>query len=786
MLGHILVYVAFGLSVLSGIFYFVAKNNQKLLKLGRYSYYGMTASMLAIAMYLLSNILSHNFQMTYVWEYSSTTLPLNLLISTFYAGQQGSFLLWSLMLTLIGFFLIPYLKERNYENITMGIFVFVIAFILLILIFKSPFDYVWQTYAEQGVKEGFTPKEGRGLNPILQNYWINIHPPILFLGYSLMTVPYIFAISGLLKKDYRKWIRLALPWTLFACAVLGLGLMLGGLWAYETLGWGGFWAWDPVENSSLIPWLSAVTLVHTMYIHQKTGGLIKTNFVIAFFTFLFVLYASFLTRSGVLGDTSVHSFVSPGPIIYNMLLIFMGIFLIVAVVSLFLRLKNIQSPDINFKVSSKEFVVSVGIIVLILITFIVLFGTSWPIITGILGITKSSVEAKWYNQLNLPLATLILIFSSISLYFSWKKTDFSKFLSKAVAAIIAGILFAILTVVLGIDKFTYILVAFSVGFALYVNFEFISKNLRKDKKLIGGFLSHSGLALLVLGALASGAYSDSIQVSMRNGQYAEFKGYKIVHNGKERIELEKHDMEKYRYNVDIIKAGDTTRVHPVAFWSDYNDMETPYFEPGIKPTAFKDIYISMSLAPHYKVEPVALRKQLSAKVSLDTTYTMKMLDFLMLDMKNGATNDSSGNQKQMMKIGVLVRLSNNSGYIKEDTIFATMNMQNMTNIPTWYDLDTTGVQIGFMQIMPDKENLANSGALFMFKKKGGELEMPEELLILDISDKPFINLVWIGTIFVVVGFIISLFKYMTPKQLRKAFKKDIEFEKAEEKNLELT
>ncbi|MER3329105.1 MAG: cytochrome c biogenesis protein CcsA, partial [Candidatus Kapaibacterium sp.] len=303
MIGQILIYVAFGLSVISGIFYLIAKDKPGLLKLGRFAYYGVTATMLAISMYLLSNILSHNFQMTYVWEYSSTTLPLNLLISTFYAGQQGSFLLWGLTLTLIGFFLIPYLKERNYEYITMGIFVLVIAFILLILIFKSPFEFVWETYADQNVEVGFTPKEGRGLNPILQNYWINIHPPILFLGYSAMTIPYIFAIAGLLKKDYRKWIRLALPWTLFASAILGLGLMLGGLWAYETLGWGGFWAWDPVENSSLIPWLTAVTLVHTMYIHQKTGGLIKTNFVLAFLTFLFVLYATFLTRSGVLGDT---------------------------------------------------------------------------------------------------------------------------------------------------------------------------------------------------------------------------------------------------------------------------------------------------------------------------------------------------------------------------------------------------------------------------------------------------------------------------------------------------
>lgn len=780
MIGQILVYVAFGLSILSAIFYFIAKDKPGLLKLGRFSYYGVAATMLGIAMYLLSNILSHNFQMTYVWEYSSTTLPLNLLISTFYAGQQGSFLLWGLTLTLIGIFLIPYLKDRKYEYVTMGIFVLVISFILLILIFKSPFDYVWQTYADQAVEVGFTPKEGRGLNPILQNYWINIHPPILFLGYSLMTIPYIFAVSGLLKKDYRKWIRLALPWTLLGSAVLGLGLMLGGLWAYETLGWGGFWAWDPVENSSLIPWLTAVTLVHTMYIHQKTGGLIKTNFVLAFLTFLFVLYATFLTRSGVLGDTSVHSFVSPGPLVYKLLLIFMSLFFVLAVVTLFVRLNKIKSPGIDFKVSSKEFIVSLGVIALMLVTFIVLFGTSWPIITNIFGITKSTIEVKWYNQLNLPLAVLMMIFSSLAMYFSWKRTDLSKIIKKIVIGISAGVVLTIVSALLGVDQFSYLLLVFASGFSLYVNTEFIIKNAKKDKKLIGGFVAHTGLALLLLGALASGAYSDSAQFSMKNGQYAEFKDYKIVHNGKERVELEKQDREKYKYNIDVIKGTDTTRVHPVAFWSDFNDMETPFFEPGVKMTALKDIYIAMNLSPHYDVKPIALKKQLSAPVSLDTNYTIKMLDFLMLDMQKGPM-EQDGAPKEKMKIGTLVRLSNKDGYIKEDTIFAEMNMKTMSNEPIWYDLDTTGIQIGFMQIMPDKENLANSGALFMFKEKGGELSMPEELLIIEVSDKPFINLVWIGTILIVAGFMISLFKYMTPKKLKKAFRKDIELDKEEER-----
>jgi hypothetical protein len=164
---------------------------------------------------------------------------------------------------------------------------------------------------------------------------------------------------------------------------------------------------------------------------------------------------------------------------------------------------------------------------------------------------------------------------------------------------------------------------------------------------------------------------------------------------------------------------------------------------------------------------------MSSPVSLDTNYNLKMLDFLMLDMQKGAMG-SDGKPKESMQIGVLARISNDKGFITEDTLFATMNMKTMTNEPVWYDLDTTNIQIGFMQIMPDKENLSNSGALFMFKEKDGELSMPEEMLIVEISDKPLIMLVWIGTIFLVAGFFISMFKYMRPRNIKKISKPILE------------
>lgn len=761
MIGKILVYSAFVFSLISVITYLISVRKPKLAIVGRWSYYIVTGLVLAICMYLLSNILSHNFQFTYIWEYSSTELPTNLLIATFYAGQQGSFLLWTLMLTLIGYFLIPYSREKGYESYSIAIFSLILSFLFLILIFKSPFEYVWETYAgQEGVVEGFTPKNGRGLNPILQNYWINIHPPILFLGYSLMTVPYVFAMAGLFKNDNQRWINVALPWTLFGTGVLGLGLMLGGLWAYETLGWGGFWAWDPVENSSLIPWLVSLSLVHTMYVAKNTGGLIKTNYVLAFLSFIFVLYASFLTRSGVLGDTSVHSFVSPGPIVYKLLLYFLLAFILFAVVSLLTRLNKIKSKNIDFQFSSREFIVSLGAIIIMLITFIVVFGTSWPILTEILGMTKSTVDIHWYDDLNLPLAVIMMILNSYSILLSWKKTDISKIIKKVFYAIAFGLFAVLIGRFIGLDNLAYTLLAFSIGFTLFIHTEILVKTVLKNPKLTGAYLAHIGIAVLLLGAMISGGYSESKQISLKPNETAEFKGYELKLLGRERIEKRWTDKEKYRYDIEITKDGKTTSANPIVFWSDFNNRESPFFEPGIANYISKDLYIfPYSIQPYFEVSPSLLKKTETAKVSLDTNYKIQFLNFEMSAMRGMMSGESS--ESNTLKVGAIVRISNNN-LVYEDTLYSNMDAQTMMIDPVWYEIRGTELEVGFMQIMPD-EKINDSKAVFAYKEKGGELSQPSEIFTFEISTKPFINLVWIGTLLLVIGFFISIVKYITPK-----------------------
>lgn len=728
---------------------------------GGFAYYLVTIGVLAISLFLLSNIVSHNFQYTYVWEYSSVELPANLLVSTFYAGQQGSILLWGLMLTLIGFFMLPYVKKHNYEAPVMMIFVSIISFILLMLIFKSPFDYVWETYASEGIKVGFMPKNGRGLNPILQNYWISIHPPILFFGYSLMTVPYVFALAGVGLKDYRKWITLSLPWALFGGGVLGLGLMLGGFWAYETLGWGGFWAWDPVENSSLMPWLLVVSLIHTMLVSRKNGGLIKTNYVLASLAFLFVLYASFLTRSGVLGDTSVHSFVSPGPVIYKLLLSFMIIYTVIALVVFIVRYRTFPLGASEIEINSKEFLLSVGSIILIAIFFVVFMGTSWPIFTEIFGITKSSIDPSWYNSINLPLAALMMAVNSLSLYMLWKRTDYTLFVKKFATLVFLSAGLSVLAFLLGVTKFEYLLLLFTSILGLFANIDFIYRSLKFGFKTSGGFISHTGLALFLMGALASGGYSVNETMKLQEGQTKEALGYKITHKGKFQIEKHWKDREKYKYKIEVEKGGKSTTVYPVVYFSDFNERQSPFFEPGISTELFQDVYVSpYSLENEFPEPPIILKKGENSVVKLDTNYTISLLKF---DMSQAM---AAQKEDKMLTIASVVRISSKD-FVAEDTLYNIMDPASGMSIPMWKNLAKSDLEIGFIQLVPDKENLSNSKAIFVAKPKGKILSKPIETFVFDISTKPFILVVWFGTFVTVFGFILSIFKYLGKNNMRK-------------------
>lgn len=763
MIGTILIYLTFALALGSTFLYFYsykfrenAKAN-KLTDIAGIFYWVISFCVIFVAVYLLSLILDHNFQYTYIYEYSSKELQGYLLFSSFYAGQQGSFLLWTLFFVIIGLFVKPYAKKHGYEELVMGFYTLIISFLVLLIIVKSPFEYIWQTYKEhQQIATGFMPEDGRGMNPILQNYWMAIHPPILFLGYASMSVPFVFAMACLIKKDFTNWIKVSIPWTLFATAILGTGIMLGGFWAYETLGWGGFWGWDPVENSSLLPWVVAVSLVHTLLVQEKTGGLIKTNLVLSVLTFLLVIYATFLTRSGVLADTSVHSFSKPGNFVYILLIIFMALFVLMSLITFIVRWKDMPSNKITLNATSKEFFITIGALLTLAIGLIIFFGTSLPIFSSIVGSKQGAPQTKFYNDSNLPIAILILLTNTVALYLNWRATPMKLFFKKIQLWGTISLILTIMTIFLGVNTISWLLLVFGAFFTLTINLDFAIRSMSKNWKLAGAYISHFGIALLIFGILGTGVFSETKSIQLGNNESKSAFGYKFTFIGNEQIEKELKDREKYLYIVKVEKGDNIQYIKPLIYLSDFNERQEPYLEPGIKSYVWKDIYIAPKAVENDLNGPgLQMKKNQTMACPLDTNLKITFVGFEM------ASEAPTANEP--IKLGAIVDIKGKN-LETVDTLITLVDMQATTFTPVMKKIEGTGIYGGFAQFIRSQDNLANSQVLLVFSSTENPTQkLYSELFTFDVSTKPLINLVWLGVLAVVIGFVISIFRHRSIK-----------------------
>jgi len=336
-------------AALAAYFYFYAanRNSDSLKVLGRRFFQLQAFAVVSIFVILFYIIFSHRYEFYYAWKHSSNALPVYYMISCFWEGQEGSFLLWMFWNATIGLVLTR--KAGSWESPVMavvGLAQFALATMLLgfewgeLHIGSTPFalfrDIKADMIANIPVLEGkakylMALKDGNGLNPLLQNYWMVIHPPTLFLGFALTVVPFAYSIAGLWMRRDREWLKPALKWSLLCVGVLGVGIVMGGFWAYESLSFGGYWAWDPVENASLMPWLIMAAAAHMILISRNTGRHLFTSHLLIQLSYWLVLYATFLTRSGILGDASVHSFTDLG--LSGQLLLFMFAFYVVSLLS---------------------------------------------------------------------------------------------------------------------------------------------------------------------------------------------------------------------------------------------------------------------------------------------------------------------------------------------------------------------------------------------------------------------------------------------------------------------
>ncbi len=759
MLGGILVKLGFVACIVSvlGFFENHRTGNATALKVGRIFFHSTVISVILIAAFQLYNILTHQFQYTYVWSYSSRDLSLPLLISTFYAGQEGSFMLWTLFTALIGVFLMADSSRKGYEPQVMSVYGTIQLMLLLMMIVKNPFAYVWESWPGQ-VEVGFAPKDGRGLNPLLQNYWMVIHPQVLFSGFAAMGVPYAYAVAALMKRDYNNWIRPATPWIVYGATVLGCGIMMGGFWAYETLGWGGYWGWDPVENSSLVPWLFSVGTIHTILTQRKSGAFVRTNLVMAMMCFLMVLYSTFLTRSGVLGDTSVHSFVDPGMWVYWLLIGIIAMFVGIGGVMLFLRRKEMPKIPPRHSYVSREFALFLGSATLVTAAVFITVGTSSPIITQILQGKTTAVDISYYVTTTVPLGIVIGLLTGIGQLLWWNRTDKASIL-KVLAIPIGIALVATLASVLLLQLHDFVvgLLVFGAVFALAANLQVGWRIVKGNPKYAGGSIAHVGLAIMFLGFVGSAKYDDKQTVSLAQGEAVHcLGGYKLTYTGYKPI-----DQEKYAFEVNVEKEGKQYVVAPIMYYSKYNDGLMR--NPDIVNLITKDFYLApLSLEQAGSGEDASLQK-----VSFKKGETKKVgdLEVSFVDFDFPVDQKAAMLEGREVKIGVTLQVKQYGKKPVGVTPSKVMNQGQVIDKPGMFDEKH---QFTIVSMKPDSENRENSTVEIGYKDlgAGSSGKGDSDVLVVEASIKPYINLVWSGVIVLLVGFIVTIVRRAQEARLK--------------------
>lgn len=782
MFGNILLTLGLLFAVFTVVTYYLSyRGYQNTLNLARLSYHGMAVTVVAASAMLLHSILTHQYQYKYVYNYSGSDLPVGLLMSTFYAGQEGSFMIWLLLTAVVGIILLDYTSKRgDLEPRVMMIYSLTAVFLLIMVnpLLKSPFTYIWadptfisvkkinQAYLSMPFLKNFLfsdPEsgnafiqmsaelmgvlkaqgiaikdfiiQGKGLNPLLQNFWMQIHPPMLFVGFTMSAVPFSFAFAAMMKNDYRDWVRQSLPWVLSGTMILGLAIMLGGYWAYGVLGWGGYWGWDPVENSSLVPWLIGVASVHTLLVQRKTqsrdsdGKFARLNLVLCIMTYVLVLYSTFLTRSGILGDASVHSFVDPGMTVYLLLIVFVSVFTLLGVGAVVYRWKSINE-NVKKKESflSRELSLFTGAVALIASAIIVLVGTSTPIF-------GSSVEISFYNEMNLPIAIIIGFLNGLSLLLKWKTTEGKNVIRKSKFSIGATLAVTLLVALIGgTTDIMLILLTLATAFALFVNIEIAYKIFKGRKSHLGAYIAHAGISIFLLGVVATGGFTMDKQVDLARGEKVSVLGHELTYTGYELIENGK----KYAFNIEVVKGEKQMKVAPIMYIADFNNSLMR--EPDILSRLTRDFYISpMSYNDGKGESTVDLTR------GEITNYKQASIRFDDFNFPPEAmASMQAGNE---FFIGTKLTVQHEG---------ETYNVEpKMVSDGTKRTFEPALIEEANLKI--ELLNLDASGkvSLRFGEIDMGEEEAPKEVLSIEASIKPFVNLVWLGVIVMVIGFIVA-------------------------------
>jgi cytochrome c-type biogenesis protein CcmF len=531
-------------------------------------------------------------------------------------------------------------------------------------------------------------------------------------------------MAAMVKRDYDGWVKVALPWVVLSTAVLATGFIMGGVWAYKVLGWGGYWGWDPVENGSLIPWLSNIALLHGLLVQRVTGSLRRTNFFLAVTSYVLVLYASFLTRSGVLADFSVHSFVNLG--LNGFLLSFLFLVVIVGYGTLLLRLRDIPGPAQPLGSFSRESMMWLGQLVFMLMCALTAVGMSAPLITKLFG-PPSNVQTSYYNLVNAPLAIAMGLLLGVAPLMRWRHQEARPFLAAALPAVVAALILSLVAAILGVRDPIPMAVLFGAGFALAANAVVTWRGFKAGWKHGVAYLGHLGAAMLLIGVVASSNYGHSVQVQLPEGQQRRALGYRLTFEGM------RQDREGKDHAIVAVNAPERRfEARPYMFWSEFNQgyMKKPHIERFLT----HDIYISpLDVVGEEGGERGVWFEKGETKQVGQVQYT-----FVDFDRQMGS---------DLVRIAARLRAEIGGRTVPVRPVLEINMKSGIPNrIP---DYLPGGASVEIVSVDPNTGRVA-------LQLPGMERGRAGTILAVEVSTKPFINLVWLGAVVMLASVFLSV------------------------------
>jgi cytochrome c-type biogenesis protein CcmF len=788
-IGNLLVFLSFTASLISAVsFYQYLKTNDHSWKsFARKSFALQTFSVIGIFGLLFYLILNHRFEYYYVWEHSSTNLPLRYILSCFWEGQEGSFLLWMFWHCVLSWVVIG--TAREWEGGIMFIIslvqLFLASMIIGVVIFNVKIGsnpFILLRDHPEFAKLPFIQlpdylskiKDGRGLNPLLQNYWMTIHPPTLFLGFAMTVVPFAFALTALIRKKTTEWIKPALPWTFAAIMILGTGILMGAAWAYESLSFGGFWAWDPVENASLVPWLLLVAGGHAMLIYAHRKKALLSSFILCILTFFFILYSTFLTRSGILGDSSVHAFTDLG--MTGQLVIYMLFFLLLAIYLLIKNRKALIQPSEDDHFSSREFWMFIGMMVLVIGSLQITFTTSTPVINKLFGtnLAPPADPIDHYNQWQVPVAILICLLIGVGQFFRWKHTDWKLFRKKILLSLVIAVaVTGISAIFLGNYRPHYYLLLFASVFGAIANADYFIRTLKGKLANAGPSIAHIGVALILCGALISNSKKEIISRNVKNIDLGKdmpnkenimielrldtlpMGPYYVAYTGNEQKGVNVY------YNISYFKihpeTGALTKEFDLQPLVQLNERMGNVAEPATKHYLTKDVYTHITYAELDDKNKRTAEEYMSPKsheIAVgDTFVTSNSFVILQQLNKNIDRADLHLNDSDLVIGATLLLEDINKKLYHSEPLFMIKDFSIHTQESVVEEL---GLKFTFDKIDPETGKIRINVSEKTSNKK--------DFIIMKAIIFPGINILWMGCILMIIGSLIAVRKMIRKRK----------------------